>query len=88
MNLTELARDASRLAPQSALRYRAVNVTSANYSTDTPFRAIILANPGNVTVVGIDGVAVAIPLQAGVNPCGGIGINTAGTTSTTLHVAF
>jgi hypothetical protein len=43
MNLTELARDASRLAPQSALRYRAVDVTSANYSSDTPFRAIMNA---------------------------------------------
>jgi hypothetical protein len=88
MNLNELSRDASRLTPQSALRYHAVDVTSANYTTDTPFRAIILANAGNVTVVGIDGVAVTIPLQAGVNPCGGIGINTAGTTSTTHHVAF
>jgi hypothetical protein len=85
---TKFLSDAYNLTPQSAVKYTAVDVSSADFSSTVPFRGIILADAGNVQVTGIDGVDATLPLQAGVNPIGGIGIKAAGTDATALHVAF
>jgi len=85
---TKFLSDAYHLTPQSAVKYTAVDLSSDDFASTVPFRAIILAEAGDVQVTGIDGVDATLPLQPGINPAGGIGIKAAGTDATALHVAF
>lgn len=91
MNLLQrIIQEALKQNSTCAVSYRTVDLTSTDYATPTkPFRGVILAEAGDVEVVGLDGVSCVLPLQAGLNGgIGGIGINAAGTDATSLIAIY
>lgn len=59
---------------QSVTRYESVSL-SADYEPDTPFKGLYITSGGDVTIVGLDGVAVTMTLQSNtLYPFGGSAI--------------
>lgn len=69
------------------MSYRAVDV-AADYTPDRPFRGLILDAAADVEVVGTDGHSCVVPMTAGMNDTGGIGIKAAGTDATVIVAVF
>lgn len=84
-----LVKASSSRIPDSATRYLSVNLTSTDFtSTDGPFKCIILSEPANINIIGLDDESCVIPLQAGINPTSGTGILRASTSVTSLVVGY
>ena len=86
MNRNEILKESAENIFASGTKYASVDISGGDYTTDDPFKAIIAGAAGNVEIVGIDGAACVIPVQEGLNPYGGSGILSAGTTATGLII--
>jgi hypothetical protein len=76
--------------PGSAVAYRTVSYASGFYAPAIPFKGLIVTAGGNVTIEGLDGTAVTMPVEAtGVPlPLGGKRIVQATTTATGIVALF
>lgn len=77
MTFSSIFQRASRNTEQSAIRYVAINVTSANYTSTSPFRAVNVAAEGTIVITGLDGVDATVTVVPGTNPLAGLGIKSA-----------
>ncbi len=67
----------------SALAYRDVDVSSADYVPSTIFKGLHVITTGNVAIKGVDDVIVIMPLdRTGTWSYGGKAIMSSGTTAT------
>lgn len=72
----------------SALRYEAVDTTSADWVPTTVFKGLHITTACTVAIKGIDDAVVMLPLTPGTYPYGGMAIMQSGTTVTTGIVAL
>ena len=72
----------------SALRYEAVDTTSADWVPTTVFKGLHITAACTVVIKGVDEETIALALTPGTYPYGGMAIMKSGTTVTTGIVAL
>lgn len=87
MKRNEALLESCERLPDSATSYKAVDLTSVDYSPTNPFRALHIGGAGNITITGLDGQPATLAVTPGLWPYAGINIIRA-TTTATLIVAL
>ena len=90
MNDRQTITDAAELLPNSAVEYKNIDVSAADYRPTKAFRAINIdtGGDGDVTIIGLNGVAATMTLAAGFYPFAGKAIVSGTTTATGITAIF
>lgn len=87
MDANALQNRSEELTSQSATTYQEVDVSSEDYTTDKPFKAVHVGGAGNLCITGIDDQTVTLAVTQGCWPYAGIAITT-DTTATGIVALF
>jgi hypothetical protein len=89
-NRNQVARESREALSQSGTSYKTPDLSSDDFVPNEPFKAIHVNDVagGDITIVGLDGIAATFTVSQGSWPYGGLSIVQATTTVTDLVAIF